>query len=241
MTTARVLVTDALALLGIAAAEEPLTAHQEQQGLRTLNSLIQSASLEQFLVYYTPPQVVLWPAGRMLLSWGLGSVDIPTPRPVQVSLQASYMDGVTEARYPLSVLTPEEWRMVPYPTRTGDPPQGVCYLPTMPLGTLGITPIPQTPVAVTVYPWTLLSTWPAFDDEVLLPPGYERWLRSALACDLAPFYATEPAPMVQGMRMEARENIKTANITIPTLETPWFADPYGPHAGTSAEIRSYPR
>ena len=63
MPTARTLVTDGLSLLGVQAAEEPLTAHQEQQGLRVLNDLIQSASLEQFVIYYMPPQDIPWPAG----------------------------------------------------------------------------------------------------------------------------------------------------------------------------------
>ena len=49
-------------------------------GPAILNDLIQSASLEQFVIYYMPPQVIPWPAGRGVLTWGPGG-DIASPRP----------------------------------------------------------------------------------------------------------------------------------------------------------------
>jgi hypothetical protein len=241
VTTAREIVTDGLDMLMVHAAEEPLTAHQEQQGLRVLNDLIQSASLEHFLIYYTPAVQVHWPSGKAMLTWGVGGDIVTTPRPVQLATHATYYDPVPQTSYPLPVVPIAEYRMLTWPTRTGDPLQVLSYAANYPLGELYAYPIPQSAVEVTVYPWLILPAWPSFDEEVLLPPGYERYLKAAFACDVAPYYDREPSPIVQGIRMEARDRLKTVNLTIPTLDVPPFADPWGMQVGSSSDIRSWPR
>jgi hypothetical protein len=225
MVTARTIVTDALDLLGVHPAEEPLTAHQEQQGLRVLNDLIQSASLEHFLIYYMPPQTVPWPAGRPLQTWGLGG-DIPTARPVQIGQDAFYIDPQTMQERPLIVLSLAEFRGLQPRTSLG-PFLAVSYAPSFPLGELLIYPTPAQTVLVTVYGWQVLSSWDTFDADILMPPGYDRFLKAATACDLSPYYEKEVSATVQGMRAEAKNNIKTVNVTVPLLNVPWFGDPYG--------------
>jgi hypothetical protein len=241
MTTARTIVIDALDLIMVHAAEEPLTAHQEQQGLRILNDLVQSASLEQFFIYYTPAVVVDWPVGKSVLTWGIGGEIVATPRPVQLSDIATRYEPIVQASYPLTVLPIASFRLLTYPGRTGDPLQAISYASNYPLGELYAYPIPTSPVQVTVYPWLILRQWPGFDDEIALPPGYERWAKAALACELAPYYDKEASSLVQGIRMEARDNIKTVNLVIPTLAVPPFGDPYGMQVGSSSDIQSWPR
>lgn len=225
MTTARVIVTDALDLIAVHASEEPLTAHQEQQGLRVLNDLIQSASLEQFVIYYMPPQVVPWPAGRRMLTWGPGG-DIATPRPVQLGLHATRYDAIQDYSWPVAVWSLEEYRSIPHATLQADPITLVAYAANFPLGELSCWPVPTLPQQVTVYPWQPLTTWPDFDTDLLLPPGYDRYLKSAVAIELGPFYDKEASPTVQAMKAESKNNIKTVNLTIPLLDVPWFADPF---------------
>ena len=225
MPTARTLVTDALDLITVHAAEEPLTAHQEQQGLRILNDLIQSASLEQFVIYYMTPQVISWPAGRPMLTWGAGG-DIPTPRPVQLGLEAYRDEGVPVLRMPLQVLTLSAFRAATVGPWHDGTVQAVTYAPTLPLGGLHCWPVPQEPTTIIVYPWQVLQTWPDFDTDILLPPGYDRFLKSALAMELGPYYDKEASPTVMAMRAESKNNIKAVNLTIPVLEVPWFADPF---------------
>lgn len=241
MTTARTIVTDALDLIAIHAAEEPLTAHQEQQGLRILNDLVRSASLEQFFIYYTPAVTVDWPVGKSMLTWGVGGDIVATPRPVQLAQTATRFEPSIQTAYPLTVLPIADYRMLTYPIRVGGPMQCVSYAANYPLGELYGYPTPTSPAQITVYPWLLLRQWPSFDEEIALPPGYERWMKAALACELAPYYDKEASPLVQGIRMEARDNIKTVNLVIPTLDVPPFADPYGMQTGSSSDIYSWPR
>jgi hypothetical protein len=225
MPTARTLVTDGLSLIGVQAAEEPLTAHQEQQGLRVLNDLIQSASLEQFVIYYMRPEVIPWAAGRAASTWGPGG-DIPTVRPLQIGMEAFRDEGVPVTRTPVAVLTPTAFREMAQGVVRHGPVLAVTYTPDLPLGGVHCWPVPQEPTTIIVYPWTVLTTWPDFDTDLLLPPGYDRYLKSGVACELAPYYEKEPSPLVLGLRAEAKNNIKVVNLTIPVLDVPHFADPF---------------
>ena len=63
-------------------------------------------------------------------------------------------------------------------TLQADPLQLVSYAANFPLGELYAWPVPTLPQEVTVYPWQVLSTWPDFDTDLLLPPGYDRYLRA---------------------------------------------------------------
>ena len=225
MPTARTLVTDGLSLIGVQAAEEPLTAHQEQQGLRILNDLIHSASLEQFVIYYMAPHTVSWIPGQGKATWGPGG-DIPTPRPLQIGLEAFRQEGDPPVRTTLTVLTPTAFRGVAVPFNLTGIPQIVTYSPSLPLGEVYVWPDPQSPLTLILYPWQVLQQWPDFDTDLLLPPGYDRYLKAAMAVDIAPYYEKEASPTVMAMRGEAKNNIKTVNVTIPVLEVPWFEDPF---------------
>lgn len=225
MVTARVIVTDALDLLGVHAAEEPLTAHQEQQGLRVLNDLIQNASLEQFLVYYMEPTPVPCPTGTLMLTWGVGG-EIPTPRPLQIGLEAYRTDGDPPTTAPVAVVSLAEFHALRVPLPQSGAVQCVAYAANLPLGELWVWPVPREPTTLTLYPWQVLRSWDDFDAEVLLPPGYERFLKPATAVDLAPYYDKQPSETVVAMRSEAKNNVKTVNVTIPLLDVPWFADPF---------------
>lgn len=225
MVTARVIVTTALDMIGIHPAEEPLTAYQEQQGLQGLNDLIASCSLEQFFLYYTPPQSLSWPVGKQVLTWGLGG-DISSPRPLQIGHYAEVEVPPAGYEWPVAVLAQEHYAAIPDKQMQSAPIQAVYYAPDLPLGQLYAWPVPSQPQELTVYPWQVLRSWPAFDDDVLLPPGYDRFLKPALAVELAPFYDKVASETILAIRAEAKGAIKTVNVQVPTLQVPPFADPW---------------
>ena len=87
----------------------------------------------------------------------------------------------------------------------GDPLTLVAYGANFPLGELYAWPIPLTAQEVTVYPWQASRAWPDFDTDLLLPPGYDSFLKAAVALELAPYYDKEASATVQGMRAESQE------------------------------------
>jgi hypothetical protein len=216
VTTARAIVFDALVDLGVASNEEPMQAHMAEQGLRLLNSMLDSWSLEQLSIYYTPPTVIPWPAGTQQLLWGPGG-DIATARPIALQPYAQYRD-VTGLELPLLVMThQEDYAALVLKQQAASTLQVLYYAPSLPTGTLYGWPVPTQSWEIVVYPWTVLGRFPALDDEILFPPGYERALRVGLAIEAAASYAAQPSPMLGAILNEAKGNLKRINQRIPVL------------------------
>jgi hypothetical protein len=216
MTTARAIVFDALLDLGVASNEEPMQAPMAEQGLRLLNSLLDSWSLEKLTIYYTPPTVIPWPAGIQTQSWGPGGA-IPTPRPIALAPYAQYRD-VTGLELPLAVMThQEEYAALTLKHQQASTLQVLYYAPSMPMGTLYGWPVPTSDWTIIVYPWTVLGRFPGLDDEIAFPPGYERALRVGLALEAAASYGAQPSPMLGAVLNEAKGNLKRVNQRIPEL------------------------
>jgi len=216
VTTARSIVFDGLLDIGVVSNEEPMQAPMAEQGLRLLNSLLDSWSLEQLSIYYTPPTVLTWPAGTQQLTWGPGG-DVSTPRPIALAPHAQYRD-VTGLELPLVVLThQEEYAALVLKSQTASMLQVLYYAPSMPTGTLYGWPVVTQSWEVVVYPWQVLGRFTALDDELLLPPGYERTLRVGFALEAAASYGVTPSPMLGAILSESKSSLKRVNQRVPVL------------------------
>jgi hypothetical protein len=216
VTTARSIVFDGLLDIGVVSNEEPMQAPMAEQGLRLLNALLDSWSLEKLTIYYTPPTVLAWPAGTQQLTWGPGG-DIPTARPIALEPSAQYRD-VTGLELPLLVMThQEEYAALTLKQQQASTLQVLYYAPSMPTGTLYGWPVVTQSWEVVVYPWQVLGRFTALDDELLLPPGYERALRVGFALEAAASYGAQPSPMLGAVLNEAKGNLKRVNQRIPVL------------------------
>lgn len=218
MTTARSIITQAYRALGIAAAEQPLSADMVESGLTTLNAMLDSWSLERLVIYTTPPLLIPLVAGQGSMTCGPGG-QVAIPRPLRLDQEAWIRDPTQPAQpgWPVTVLTRQEWRSLAHPQQTGPRPYGVYYAPDVPLGVLYVTPVPLTAWDLTVYPWQVLRRFASFDEEVPLPEGYERALWAGLALESAPAYGVEPSPLVAGILSEAKNNLKRVNVEVPLL------------------------
>jgi hypothetical protein len=216
VTTARSLIYDGLLDIGVVSNEEPMQAPMAEQGLRLLNNLLDSWSLERLTIYYTPPTVLTWPAGTQQLTWGPGG-DVPTARPIALQPYAQYRD-VTGLELPLLVTThQEEYAALVLKQQTASTLQVLYYAPSMPTGTLYGWPVTTQSWQVIVYPWQVLGRFPGLDDQIDFPPGYERALRVGLALEAAASYAAQPSPMLGAILNEAKAAIKRTNQRIPVL------------------------
>jgi hypothetical protein len=216
VTTARNIVFDGLLDIGVVSNEEPMQAPMAEQGLRLLNSLLDSWSLEQLHIYYTPPTLLSWPAGTQQLTWGPGG-HIPTARPLALQPYAQYRD-VTGLELPLVVMThQEEYAALVLKQQVASTLQVLYYAPSMPTGTLYGWPVVTQTWDVIVYPWQVLGRFPALDDEILFPPGYERALRVGLALEAAASYAAQPSPMLGAILNESKASLKRVNQRVPVL------------------------
>ena len=84
-----------------------------------------------------------------------------------------------------------------------------------PARTLSMWPVPTSQQGIELWLWEPLNTYGDLDAELNLPPGYERYLRYALAIELAAEFGKEVPPAVQAVAKEAEQNIKRMNQKIP--------------------------
>lgn len=216
MTTARSIIFDGLLDIQVVSNEEPMQAPMAEQGLRLLNNLLDSWSLERLTIYYTPPTVLTWPAGTQQLTWGPGG-DVSTARPIALQPYAQYRD-VTGLELPLLVMThQEDYAALVLKQQVASTLQVLYYAPSMPTGTLYGWPVVTQSWDVIVYPWQVLGRFTALDDEILFPPGYERALRVGLALEAAASYAAQPSPMLGAILSESKQSLKRVNQRIPVL------------------------
>ena len=216
MTTARSIVRLALIDIGVASAEEPLTASQCEDALSLLNSLLDSWSLESVMIYCTPPTVIPWPAGASQRLWGPGG-DIVSPRPLRLQPYATYRYG--DEDLPLTVLTrQEEYTQIALKGMQSTMLQALYYEPTMPTGTLYGWPAPSQGWDITVYPWVTFGRFDHLDTEIFFPPGYERALRTNLALESAPQYGVNPGPTRERLAWEAKNALVALNAQVGRLK-----------------------
>lgn len=80
-----------------------------------------------------------------------------------------------------------------------------------PVRELSFWPVPQNPYAVELWLWEPLATYASLDDELNLPPGYERYLILKLAMEVAPEFGKTVTETLKATLREAENVVKTLN------------------------------
>lgn len=217
LSTAQDLVDSALRLLGAVDQEGSPTTAQRNQGLDALNALIDSLVLNNLANYvHTDEAITLTTAST---TWGSGAT-INTVRPVKV-LAARRVSGSYE--YPIDIIRMDQYRATPDKSVTGtisaiayDP----TYAATTAYGTLyalgGVGAIKVT----SLKPWTQYASG---STSLLLPPGYTRLLRHALAVELSPEYTMPPPQTSSSIAESLMAHLRAVNATIPDTVHPLLA------------------
>jgi len=236
VTTGRIIVTGALRALEVVAAEEPIKAVMATDALEILNALVDSYSLERLTIYHTPATVLPLASGVVSYTWGTGGV-IASERPLQLAKQAQLRQLMGGYEYEVEVIDQQAYGLLRSKTLPGQP-SVVYYAPSFPLGELVVWPVPSTGWDLIVYPWRVLPRFVDLDTEVLLPPGYERFLRAGLACEVAGEYGQEPSGTLLAILAEAKGNIKRANAVVPEARLPEALRAIGRYRATGRAWRA---
>lgn len=93
-----------------------------------------------------------------------------------------------------------------------------------PVRTLSFWPVPTTVQGVELWMWEPIDVYGDLDEELDLPQGYERYLRYALAVELAAEFGKEVPPAVTAVLVEAESNLKKMNQKIPIAKTSSMMD-----------------
>lgn len=205
MTTALDLITDASVLAGAIGLAETLSAEEAEFGLRQLNQLMESLSLQPLACYDSKEESITLTAG--VASY---STSLLTERPSALSYVTVVGSGVT---YPCSLIGDEEYANIGYKSTQGIPDR-VNFSISYPHSTLRYFPTPIAGYTSTVGFLARVSGFTSVSTTVELPIGYADAITYNLALRL--FAGRDPTAFVVSQARELLANIKRPNT--PVLE-----------------------
>lgn len=292
MTTANDLILGALKRINVYAPGESLAQDDAQDGLDTLNEMLDSWSTDEASVFcivenvltfvanqyqYTvgnplsantftgtlisgtptisgvtvPPDLIARgdvfgsttgvPTGATILSFnaGLGTVtmsanatatvavpqvftytvpgDFKITRPLRVydSFTRITTSGTSGLDYPIEVVSRERYNEIGYKGISAPWPICMWYNPTMPLGNLYFYQNPSGSGSLHLLTDTILTSLTTLTQNVALPQGYVRWIKWALAKELAPEYGKAWTQTMENNWKDAGDAVKSLN-KVPT-------------------------
>lgn len=205
--TARDLIRGSLRLIGAIASGESGSENEQAEALAVLNDLMDSWSLDGFLLYQTKRESFPITTGLQNITMGpLGTFD--TIRPIKV-LRASVEQNGNEI--PIRLVTVDEWAKITVKSTNSELPSKIYVEGTFPLETLNIWPIPSAANNLIIYSYKPLLSFVNDSDDLILPPGYARALRYNLAIELASEYGKTIPQEVALIATESKTYVQRQN------------------------------
>ncbi len=140
--------------------------------------------------------------------------DFKISRPLRV--QQSFTRITTQASgldYTIAVIDQDKYNQIGYKGIAAPWPIVMYYNPTYPLGTLKFYQNPSQAGELHLFTDNLLQSFESLTEEVVMPPGYVRWIKRALGRELAPEYGAAWTPQMQQLWKESYDLISGLNRT----------------------------
>lgn len=211
--TALDLITTSLRTIGVLASGEAPTASEGEDGLETLNEMIDSWNADRLAIYTTGSNDFPLVLGKQSYTLGPGG-DFDMQRPARIDGMSAILlnDPNNPVEVPMAMFTVEQWQNeVPVKIVDGNFPQ-ICYdTGDFPLRVLNMWPIPTLEQnSVRIYGWQALAAQTLFS-EVTFPPGYAEAFKYNLAGRLAAEFGVTLSPVVATLAVQSLARIKTMN------------------------------
>jgi len=232
MGTIRNLITGSLRSLNVVSTNEDPSADDVQVCLDSLNSLLASLDNDLLNIYTFTPHRYLFVPGQQdytlgpALNDGLPTnADWVTERPMRIE-QAKVLlwpivsPGVIDigpgtVTTPLTSLSMYEWTQIGLRTMPNNWPTVFYDNGNYPLRTISVWPIPTQQQAIELWLWEPLNSYSSLDEELNLPPGYERYLRLKLAIEVSAIFGKEPSQTLLATAVIAEDAVKRLNQQLP--------------------------
>lgn len=213
MTTARGIVTKALQKVGAIVKNETPSADEANDGLDALNALLSSWSNESMLVYKRTWENFPLVAGDVDYTIGVGQ-NFNTVRPTYI-VEAHVRQDVTD--YPLAIISDEIYNGSISDKSSQGIPKFLNYDNGYSTGTIRLYPVPDTSYTLYILTEKPLTSF-ALDDEVTLPPGWERALIYNLAVELFPEYGQQVDQAVYEIAKDSKRSIQSAVLKTRSMD-----------------------
>jgi hypothetical protein len=211
MGTVRDLITGSMRLIGAIATGETPSASELSDGLTALNDMIDSWSNENFLVFAKTIEFFPLTPGQASFTIGTGG-DFDTIRPMKIETATLQVQQTPLLELPMKIINKDEFAAIRVKSTESPIPVWLYDDGSFPLKNLYLWPVPMVANKLGLYSWKQLSEFSSLNDEIDLPPGYNKALRYGLALEIAPEYGKPLDPTIVTQFKDSRSNIKRMNI-----------------------------
>ncbi len=221
MTAVRDIITGAARLLGAVAQGTPLSAGDAADGLTALNSILDAWNINALMVFTknfdtynivpNKPSYTIGPTGDIAVP--------PQLRPngidrviLRITATSPYIDQTLE------YLNDDQWSSINLKSLASTLPTKCYSTGDFPNLTLFLWPVPTQANQMVLWTWNQVLGVADINQQLNLPPGYERCIRYNLAVELAAEYGIAPSPIVMQIAQDSLAAIKRINSPIYYLE-----------------------
>lgn len=215
--TVRELVQSSLRLTGLLNAPGQSVVEEsahETEALAVLNQLIGSWNTERLNIYTVSIAAYPLVANQQAYTIGPGG-DFDAARPQEIQ-QANIIlpGGAAPLHRPIEIIDDKRWAAIRI-QEIWAIPQKLYNDGAFPYSTLYLWPGPSDAYQLELYTWEALRSFSDMEDEVRLPPGYDRALVYNLAVELAPRYPRVSLnPLVLQTARDSKAAIQRRNIDV---------------------------
>jgi hypothetical protein len=220
------LVRAAMRLIQVSAVDTDLTASELQDGIESLNRMIDSWSLDELILYQVIREAFPLVSGQNPYTIGLGG-DWDTTRPTKiVGAYLTLNNGSIPVDYPMQVIGYDDYNAIRLKTLNTNFPGYLYYQPNFPIAEAYIYPVftpndpsTQGPALVTLTSWKPLELIADPTAYISLPPGYWEAVVFNLALRIAEEYQFEIRQTTVQIAVSSMKRLKRMNQRTPTLQT----------------------
>lgn len=199
-TTTGTLIRDALLDIGVISPIDRITAEMADDGLRKLNSLLQSWSVEKLLPYSPTYETFTLSTGVASYTWGTGGT-WNTARPIEIVNMNVTVAGSSSPLYEMQINT---YYNIAVKT-TQDVPERFYFAPEYPLAKVYLYPVPASTYTLSVNSFKPFVQYTDLTDVILLPEDYIFPLELHLAIALSPQYDMPISQIFYAEAQKAKE------------------------------------
>lgn len=207
-TTAGVLVRSSLRLIGAIATGETPTADEMNDGLSSLNDLLEILSTSNLAVYGSALEVFATIAGQALYTIG-PTGNWNTTRPIRIA-----GDGICTFNgvdFPVTQIGQGEYDAIGLKTQQQPIVEKLLYVNANPLGLITLWPVPSGIVNMSINTDRVLTAVTDINTAMIFPPGYLLTMRYMLGILMAPDYGITVSPEITSVATTSLAALKRAN------------------------------
>lgn len=217
MATARDSIKRAMRLLGVYSIGEDPSDDEAQDGLTTLNAMLDEFANDKLVIYAPSLDSISWTAGLPSYTVGPSGAFI-TPRPV-TALDSSYFE-IAGVSYPLTSITVDEYNSLAVKNLQSGFPKYIWINPTFPNAAVTLYPTPTTTGTLRLWSNKQIINIATLDTELELPPGYKNFIDYNLAEQMAPEYEVPVPPAVARRAALTRKTLARTNFVPQYMDYP---------------------